>query len=46
MNNILHCTHTHDLSGHPGREKTHATITETYYFPNIKTWIAVLTQDC
>ena len=38
--------HSHDLSGHPGREKTHATITENYYFPNINTWIAILTQDC
>ena len=38
--------HSHDLSGHPGREKTYATTTETYYFPNIKTGIAVLTQDC
>ena len=25
--------HTHDLSGHPGREKTHAAIKERYYFP-------------
>ena len=42
---MFHNSHTHDLSGHPGREKTHATITETYCFPNICTWIAILTQD-
>ena len=43
---IFYTAHTHDLPGHPGREKTHATITGTYYFPSIKTWIAILTQDC
>ena len=43
---VFYAAHSHDLSGHPGREKTHATITETYYFPNITTWIAILTQDC
>ena len=43
---IFYKAHSHDLSGHPGREKTHATITENYYFPNIITWIAILTQDC
>ena len=37
--------HSRDLSGHPGREKTYATITEVYSCPNIKTWIAILTQD-
>ena len=35
--------HSHDLSGHPSREKIHATVTEKYYFPNIKTWIAIIT---
>ena len=43
---IFHEAHSHDLSGHPGREKTHAAITEDYFFLNINTWIAVLTQDC
>ena len=43
---IFHVAHSPDLSGHPGREKTHATITENYYFPNIQTWVAVLTHDC
>ena len=43
---VFYAAHSHDLSGHPGREKTHATITEIYYFPNINTWIAMLTQDC
>ena len=43
---LLYMTHSHHISGHPGRGKTYATITETYYFPNIKTWIAILTQDC
>ena len=43
---IFNKAHSHDLSGHPGREKTHAEITENYYFPNIHTWIAILTQDC
>ena len=38
--------HSHDLSGHPCRKKTHATITENYIFPNNQTWIAILTQDC
>ena len=38
--------HSHDLSGHPGREKTHAAITENYYFPNINTWMAILIQYC
>ena len=43
---ILFIAHSHDLSGRPGREKTCATITENYYLPNIKTWVAILTQDC
>ena len=34
---IFYNAHTHDLSGHQGWEKTHATITENYYFPNINT---------
>ena len=36
----------HDLSGLPGFEKTHAAVRENYYFPNNNTWIAILTQDC
>ena len=43
---IFYKAHSHDLSGHPGREKTQATITENYFFPNINKWIAKLTQDC
>ena len=43
---IFYKAHSHNLSGYPGREKTHATITENYYFQNINTWIAILTQDC
>ena len=43
---VFYMAHSHDLSGHPGREKSCATITETYYFPKIKTWIAILLQDC
>ena len=43
---IFHVAHSHELSSHPGREKTHATITENYCFPNIHTWIAILTQGC
>ena len=42
---ISHQAHSHDLSGQPGREKTHATITDNYFFSNIKTLIAILTQD-
>ena len=42
----FHNAHSHNLSGHPGREKTHATIIKTNYFPIIKTWIAILTEDC
>ena len=33
--NVFHNAHTHEFSGHPGREKTHATITAHYYFPNM-----------
>ena len=36
----------HTPMSHPGGEKTHATIIETYFFPNVKTWLAILTQDC
>ena len=43
---IFHNAHSHDLSGYPGCEKTHATITKNYYFPNFHTWIAILTQNC
>ena len=43
---IFHVTLSHDLSGDPGREKTHATIRENFYFPNIHKWIAKLMQDC
>ena len=35
----------HDLSGHLGREKTLTTLTENYFFPNIKAWIVILTQN-
>ena len=43
---IIYIAHSHDLSGHPGREKTYALITDNYYFHKIKTWIAILTQNC
>ena len=43
---IFHVAHSHDLSGHPGRYKTQATITENYYFANTQTWIEILTQNC
>ena len=42
---IFYKVHSHDLSGHPGCEKTHAAIMENYYFPNINILIAILTQD-
>ena len=42
---VFHIARSHDLSGHPGRENTYATLTQTYYFLNIKTWIAILTKD-
>ena len=42
---VFHIAPSQDLFGHPGREKTYATITENYCFPNIKTWIAILTRD-
>ena len=32
----FHIAQSHDLSGHPGREKTYATITEYYFFPKKK----------
>ena len=43
---IFHIALSHYLSGHPGLETTHDTITENYYFPNNQTWIAILKQDC
>ena len=43
---VFHAAQSHNLSGHRGRGKTHATITENYYFSNINTWITILTQDC
>ena len=43
---IFYKAQPHILSGHPGREQTHAAITHNYYFSNIITWIAILTQDC
>ena len=43
---VFYNAHSHSLSSHPGREKTYAAIKENYYFPKIKTWIAILTQDC
>ena len=43
---VFYIARSHDLSGHPGREKTYATEAENYYFPIIKTWIAILKQDC
>ena len=43
---MVHVKHFHDLLGHIGREKTHATIKENYYFPNNYTWIAIITQGC
>ena len=43
---IFYKAHSHDLSGHPGRENTHAAITENYHFSNINRWTAILTQDC
>ena len=46
LSRVFHLAHLRDLLVHPGREKTYATITENNYFPNIKTWIAILTQDC
>ena len=44
FNSISHA-HSHRLSGHPGDEKTDATIIDLYLFPNINTWIAILTND-
>ena len=43
---VFYIAHSHDQSGHPSREKTYAKKTENYYFPNIQTWIAILTQEC
>ena len=43
---IFYIAHSHNLSGHPGRGKTYATIIKNYYFTNFKTLIAILTQDC
>ena len=43
---IFYTAHSHDLPGHTGCEKTHATFTERNYSPNIHTWIAILTQGC
>ena len=44
--NVFYNAHTHKFLGHRGREKTHATFTTHYYFPNIHTWTAIRTQDC
>ena len=41
----FHVARSRDLSGHPAREKTLATITENYYFPNINTRMAKLRED-
>ena len=38
-----HCT---DTVGHTGLEKTKRNIMETYYFPNLTTWIKNLIADC
>ena len=41
---VFNTAHSHDLSDLPCREKTYATITENFSFP--EKWIAILTQDC
>ena len=47
---LLICTfyenHCIDLVGHTGLKKTKRNIMEKYYFPNLTTWIKILTADC
>ena len=43
---VFYENHCVDTVGHTGLEKTKRNIMEKYYFPNLTTWIKILSADC
>ena len=39
-------SHTQNIKGHSGSEKTYSNFTQNNYFPNAPIWIKVLCNDC
>ena len=39
-------SHTQDIKGHSGSEKTYSNFIQNFYFPNAPIWIKVLCNDC
>ena len=39
-------SHTQNIKGHSGSEKTYSYFTQNFYFPNAPIWIKVLCIDC
>ena len=39
-------SHTQNIKGHSGSEKTYSNFTQNFYFPNAPIWIKVLCNDC
>ena len=39
-------SHTQNIKGHSGSEKTYSNFIQNFYFPNAPNWIKVLCNDC
>ena len=39
-------SHTQNIKGHSGSEKTYSSFIQNFYFPNAPVWIKVLCNDC
>ena len=39
-------SHTQNIKGHSGSEKTYSNFIQNFYFPNARIWIKVLCNDC
>ena len=39
-------SHTQNIKGHSGSEKTYSNFIQNFYFPNAPIWIKVLCNDC
>ena len=39
-------SHTQNIKGHSGSEKTYSNFIQNFYFPNAPIWIEVLCNDC
>ena len=46
IHNTFNISHTQNIKGHSGSEKTYSNFIQNFYFPNAPIWIKVLCNDC